>query len=148
VALVWKLTRLPGRRALGAWAMWSAGWLVVLGLWLAAAFPLQAVGFHHLVFIGGYGLLTLAIATRVVVGHGRYPATDEGRVLSAWVVVGVALALALRVTSDWLPPPMQSHALATSAALWIIAWLAWSLGAMRRIAILSGSRAPASPASG
>jgi len=83
-----------------------------------------------------------------VVGHGRYPATDEGRVLSAWVVVGVALALALRVASDWLAPPMHSPALAKSAALWIAAWLAWSLGAVRRIAIVPGPPAPASRASG
>ena len=147
VALVWKLTRLPGRRALGAWAMWASGWLVVLGLWLAAAFPLQAVTFHHLVFIGGYGLLTLAIGTRVVVGHGRYPVTDEGRVLSPLVVTAVALALALRVASDWLPPRAQPHALGTSAALWIIAWLAWSAGALPRIAVVLRGPAPTPPPS-
>jgi len=138
VALVWKLTRLPGRRALGAWAMWASGWLVVLGLWLAAVFPLEAVAFHHLVFIGCYGLLTLAIGTRVVVGHGRYPVTDEGKVLSALVVSAVALALALRLASDWLPSRAQPHALAASATLWIVAWLAWSIGAMPRIVAVRG----------
>ena len=147
VTLIWKLTRRPGRHVIGAWAMWSAGWLVVLGLWLAAAFPLQAVAFHHLVFIGGYGLLTLAIGTRVVVGHGRYPVADEGHVLSTFVVTAVALALAFRVTSDWLPPRVQPHALATGAALWIIAWLAWSVGAMRRIAVVLGGPPPTSPPS-
>ena len=95
-----------------------------------------------MVFIGGYGLLTLAIGTRVVVGHGRYPVTDEGRVLSPLVVTAVALALALRVAVDWLPPEAQPHALATSATLWIIAWLGWGIGAIPRIAVVSGGAAP------
>ncbi len=143
VALVWKLVQRPGRQALGAWTMWSAGWLVVIGLWLATAFPLQAVTYHHLVFIGGYGLLTLAIGTRVVVGHGRHPVTDEGRVLSPLVVTGVALALVLRVTSDWLPPRAQPTALAASAALWIGSWLTWGFRAMRRIVSVRINPAPA-----
>ena len=147
VTAVWKLVRLPGRRALGAWAMWASGWLVVLGLWLAAASLAHAVAFHHLVFVGGYGLLTLAIGTRVVVGHGRYPVTDESRVLTALVVTAVALALAVRVAADWLPARAQPHALATSATLWIIAWLAWGLGALPRIAVVRGAPAASPPPS-
>lgn len=146
VTLVWKLTRLPGRRAHGAWAMWGSGWLVVLGLSLAAAFPPQAVGFRHLVFIGGYGLLTLAIGTRVIVGHGRHPVSDEGRVLSGLVVTAVAGALAARVAADWLPPAAQPHAFATSAGLWIIAWLAWGFGVLPRIAGAARAAVPGPPA--
>lgn len=127
--------------------MWASGWLVVLGLWLAAASLAHAVAFHHLVFVGGYGLLTLAIGTRVVVGHGRYPVTDESRVLTALVVTAVALALAVRVAADWLPARAQPHALATSATLWIIAWLAWGFGALPRIAVVRGAPAASPPPS-
>src|SRR5882672_2664647 len=52
-------------------------------------------------------------------GHGRYPVTDEGHVLSTPVVAAVALALTLRIMSDWSSPRAQAHALAASAALWI-----------------------------
>ena len=143
VTLVWKLARLPGRRALGAWTMWTSGWLVLVGLLLAAALPLQAVGFHHLVFIGGYGLLTLAIGTRVVLGHGRFPLSTEGVVLSPLVVIAIALALALRVAADGLPPRAQPHAFAASAAMWMLAWLSWSFAAGPRIARVMG--VPAAP---
>lgn len=128
--------------------MWGAGWLVVLGLWLAALFPAHAVTFHHLVFIGGYGLLTLAIGTRVVVGHGRHPVTDEGRVLSALVVAGVVVALALRVAHDWLPPAAQAGVLAASAASWIVAWLAWAVPAGVRIAVVRHGPGPDPPSRG
>ena len=133
VALVWKLVRPPGRRAIGAWAMWAAGWLVVLGLLLAAVFPFHAVALEHLVFIGGYGLLTLAIGTRVVVGHGRHPVTDEGKVLTIGVVAMLAIALALRLAAEWLSPAGQLHTLATASAFWILAWVLWAVGALPRI---------------
>ena len=133
VALVWKLVRPPGRRALGAWAMWAAGWLTVLGLVLAAALPLHAIALEHLVFIGGYGLLTLAIGTRVVVGHGRHPVTDESRVLTIGVVAMLAIALALRLAAEWISSTGQLHVLATASAFWILAWLLWALGAIPRI---------------
>jgi uncharacterized protein involved in response to NO len=129
--LGWKLGRLPGRRALGAWGMWAAGWMVLLGLALAVAFPLHAVAFQHLIFIGGYGLLTLAIGTRVVTGHGRFPIADEGRILSPVVVALVGLALVLRVGAEFAPDARPW--LGVSAALWILAWLAWALGALPRI---------------
>ena len=138
--LGWKLTRLPGRRALGAWAMWAAGWMMLIGLGLAAAWPLHAVAFHHFVFIGGYGLLTLAIGTRVVTGHGRFPVTDESRILSPAVVVLVALALVLRVAAEFAP--RANHLLGGSAALWIAAWLVWAAGALPRIVRRASGVAP------
>jgi uncharacterized protein involved in response to NO len=118
-------------RALGAWAMWASGWLVLGGLVLAALVPSRAIAFHHLVFIGGFGLLTMSIGTRVVTGHGRYPVHDESRILHPVVVALVGLALVLRVAGDFAPGPARW--LGGSAALWILAWLGWAIGALPRI---------------
>lgn len=142
--LGWKLGRRPGRAAIAAWVMWASGWMVLAGLALAAAFPLRAVAFHHLSFIGGYGLLTLAIGTRVVTGHGRFPVTDESRLLNVWVVTLVALALVLRIAAEFAPP--APHLLAGSAALWIAAWLVWSLRAVPRITSPARPTLPGAPA--
>ena len=111
--------------------------MMILGLGLAAALPLRAIAFHHLVFIGGYGLLTLAIAARVITGHGRHPVDDESKMLSPIVVIAMALAVALRVGAEFAP--RAPHWLGGSSALWIVAWLMWSAGALPRIMRLAAT---------
>jgi uncharacterized protein involved in response to NO len=130
---VWKLWRAPGRRDRFGWALWCSGWLTGLGVLLAALVPAHATALLHVTFLGGYGLLTLGIGSRVTVAHGRHPMTDEPRVYSAWVVSGVALALALRVAAEWSGAG-GPHALAASATAWLVAWGAWLARAIPRIA--------------
>ncbi len=129
--LGWKLWRRPGRPTLAAWTLWISGWLMLAGLALAAVLPGRAVAFHHVVFIGGYGLLTLAIGARVVTGHGRHPVAEEARMVTPAVVALVAAAIVLRVAAEFAP--RAPHWLAGSAALWILAWLRWAAGALPRI---------------
>jgi hypothetical protein len=130
--LVWKLFRLPGRRDALSWSIWSAGWFVVLGVWIAAVLPARAILGYHIVFLGGFGLLILGIATRVVVTHGAHPVEQERIVLRRGVVILVALALLARVGAEFAPASMNLH-FALSALLWISAWVWWGTGAIRRI---------------
>lgn len=127
--LVWKLFRKPGRRDLLSWTIWSAGWLLVAGLWIAVLLPARAILGFHVVFLGGFGLLTLGIATRVVVTHGGYPPLHERRVLRPGVVAAVTLALLARIASDLLP--VQAIRLyGVSGAFWIAGWILWARGAL------------------
>jgi len=137
--LAWKLWRRPGRNVRLSWALWASGWCVALGLVAAAAFPGAEIAAWHVVFVGGYGLLTLAIATRVVVSHGGHALAEEGRVLGAGVLGGVALALVLRVSSPGLAPADLARD-AVAALAWAAAWAAWLVGAWPRV------RRPARPA--
>jgi len=132
VALVWKTFRVPARRDAAAFALWSSGWFVVAGLWLAALFPAAMLAGLHLVFIGGFGLITLGIGTRVVVAHGGYPVTDERRVLSPLVVTLVLGALALRLAAQWVPA-RSTALLGWSGTAWVGAWLAWLRGSGPRL---------------
>ena len=130
--LAWKLWRPPGRSAALSWALWTAGWCVALGLLAAAALPAYEVTAWHVVFVGGYGLLTLAIATRVVVSHGGHEMREEGSVLGAIVLVAVAVALVLRLSSDGASPAaLLRDALAAGA--WTIAWGWWLARAWPRV---------------
>ena len=130
--LAWKLWRPPGRNVRLSWVLWAAGWCLALGLVAAAALPAYAVTAWHLVFVGGYGLLTLAIATRVVVSHGGHEMPEEGRVLGAGVLVAAAIALVLRLSSDGgSPAALRLDALA--AAAWAVAWGWWFAGAWPRV---------------
>jgi hypothetical protein len=141
---VWKLWRIPRRRDAPAFALWTSGWLVLAGLWSAALVPAFTLGALHLVFIGGFGLLTLGISTRVTVAHGRYPLSDEPRVLSPLILSVLALTLLVRLAAEWWP----AHTvllLGVSGALWILCWLLWAWNALPRllgVARRAGSTTP------
>jgi hypothetical protein len=130
--LVWKLWRLPGRRELPAFVLWGSGWLLLAGLWLAVLLPRNRVGVLHLVFIGGFGLLTLGIGTRVIVAHGKHPLEVERATLAPAVIGAVALALAARVSSEFWPGAAGTL-IGVSGALWVVAWLGWGMRALPRI---------------
>ena len=131
--LVWKLFRLPGRRALSSFAMWGAGWLVIAGLWWVAADPARPMAGLHVVFLGGFGLLTFAIATRVVVAHGGHGIAAEPVVLGPGVVTLLALGLIARLWADF-QPAVATMLLGASGALWAAGWALWGWRALPRIA--------------
>jgi uncharacterized protein involved in response to NO len=122
--LVWKLFRLPGRRDLLSFTLWGAGWFLGIGLWFSALVPAHAIAGFHIMFLGGFGLLILGIATRVVVTHGKYPLQYERSILRVRVVALVLLALALRLAGDF-SQERAMHFYAGSGTLWILAWLDW-----------------------
>jgi hypothetical protein len=132
IVWVWKLVRPPARRDAPAWAMWSSGWLVLVGLWLAALLPRFTLRALHVVFIGGFSLLTFGIGTRVVVAHGQYPLSDERKVLPWSVTAVLAVALLARLAAEWMPARAPFF-LSASGLLWIAAWLTWALRGLPRI---------------
>jgi uncharacterized protein involved in response to NO len=143
--LGWKITRMPGRRDVPAFVLWCSGWLVLAGLWLAALAPGISTGALHLVFIGGFGLLTLGIGTRVIVAHGGHPIAFERATLGPAVVIAVAIALAARLAAEFFPARPLVW-LGVSGAAWILAWLIWGARALPRLARLAPRPADVGPA--
>ena len=45
------------------WCVWTAHWLVVFAVWLVAIAPRYRVDFLHVLFIGGFTLLIVAVGT-------------------------------------------------------------------------------------
>jgi uncharacterized protein involved in response to NO len=141
--LVWKLFRGPGRRDLLSYSIWGSGWFILAGLWLGALLPARAVLGFHLIYVGGFGMLIMGIATRVVVTHGGYPPAHERRVLRPAAIAALVLSVAARAAGDLAP----AHAVAfygAGGALWIAAWAIWSAGAFP--CILKEVGAPIIPA--
>ncbi|HWL54562.1 MAG TPA: NnrS family protein [Chthoniobacteraceae bacterium] len=52
--------------------LYAAVGLILLGLLFPLGWPFQRVGGLHVIFIGGFALMTLTVATRVVLSHGGF----------------------------------------------------------------------------
>ncbi len=130
---VWKVWRTPMRRDLYGWALWATGSMTGLGLLIAAIARAHEIAALHVTFVGGFGLLTLGIATRVTISHGRHPQRDESRLYGAPVVACVAAALALRLAAAAMPPDWLPGAYAAAAAAWIAAVATWLAAAFPRL---------------
>ena len=91
--------------------VWAAAWLVPLGFCMGALAPRLRGAALHVVFVGGFAQLTLAVSTHVVLSHGGRP---EQLHESPWAMRAMAALLAaafagrilagidLRRVSPWL----------------------------------------------
>lgn len=110
----------PGNAA--RWALLS-----MLAAWAAAVIWRDArIGSLHLFYASGIALITLAVATRVILGHaGRHDLLGRKIVWLRWVVGLLLLASTTRLSADLIPKVQISHYIyaawswAFAAALWL-----------------------------
>jgi len=126
---VWKLPMPSTRNDSFSAALRLAGACVLVGLWLTALQPSYALAGYHVTFIGGFGLLTIGIATRVVVSHGRHRASFESTLLRGWQVGALLLAAALRAAAEFIPSE-RVMLLGASGGMWTLVWIVWVCGAI------------------
>lgn len=67
-----------------------AVWCVPLGFWLAAAFPASRKAALHVGFIGGFGLLALAVSAHVAGAH-------SGRLARPGYLIAMAVLIAFAI---------------------------------------------------
>jgi uncharacterized protein involved in response to NO len=126
--------RLPAVRTTLAWCVWSAHWLLLAGLWLVALAPAAyRVDLLHVMFMGAFTLLILAVGMRVVLSHGGHGLGHERRswALRVGIVTGLA-ALAARLAATFAPESYFAH-LGIAAMLWIGGMAFWGLHLLRFI---------------
>ena len=123
VEVSWKT---PQAGSLTTGLFWALG-LGLLGIALPAFFYPQHVSIEHLLYIGGFGLLILIVASRVLFGHSGD--LDGFFMKSKWVrflVFLAILAATTRATPAWVPSTTVSHHIyaawtwSTLALLWLI----------------------------
>jgi hypothetical protein len=108
---------------------WAVGGLFA-GCVGSALWPAARMGTMHLFFAAGIALVTMAVGTRVVLGHaGRHDLLVGKIVWLRWAAGLLVLAAATRVTSDFIPAVRISHHI-------YAAW-SWALGGVIWLAALS-----------
>jgi uncharacterized protein involved in response to NO len=117
--------RTPATRTTLGWCVWTANWLVLTGVWLSALAPRYRVDFLHVLLIGGFTLLVLAVGTRVVLSHGGYSLARER---ASWPLrIGLAtglLAMASRIGAPFAAFSYFEH-LAFAGICWIAGMSVW-----------------------
>ena len=123
----------PAMHTTLAWCVWTAHWLVILSLWLAAIFPRYRIDLLHILFIGGFTLLILAVGTRVTLSHGGHSLALEG---ASWPLrIGITtglIAMLARVGAAFSSLTYFEH-LAWASLLWMAGILFWGFHLFRLI---------------
>jgi len=123
-AEIWRRPTTPG---LNRRVLWTAAWMLPVGYFLAAAYPVAFKAGLHVSFIGGFALMTLAVSTQVTLGHGGY---SELMIGWPWQVATIATligtAVIPRALMD-LDPPRFYVWMALASALFLSGLLTWAI---------------------
>lgn len=107
--------------------------LLLLGLLFPLGWPFQRVAGLHVIFIGGFSLITLTVATRVVLGHGGFSHLFARPLpfLSATALFFLS-STALRSGGDFALP-WRGGALTLAGLLWIAGSVIWGVSVLPKI---------------
>lgn len=115
---------LPAGTLANAMRIWCLP-LTFLGVFTPALAYSRHVTLEHLLFIGGFGLLCLIVASRVLFGHsGSLPEFARKSRTARTIVTLVVIAAFTRASAEFWPKIIVSHHL-YAAGLWAIATLIW-----------------------
>ena len=122
-----------------------AAQLALLALAAGLIFPLfwpgQRIAGLHVVFLGGFSLITFTVATRVVLGHSGNEALFETRLPALQVAALLLLGgSALRAYGDFSPE--RPHWLSAASYLWMLAAGVWGFSVLPKVRIADPSGDP------
>jgi len=125
--------RFPLIRTTLAWCVWMAHWFIISAAWLVAIAPRYRIDLLHILFVGGFTLLILAVGTRVTLSHGGHTLAAERR---SWPLrIGLTTGLVAMLTRVGAPfsGPLYFAHLAWAGILWISGILFWGIYLIRLI---------------
>jgi len=129
------LHRSAARRVTLTRALQLALVLLLLGLLFPVLWPWQRVAGLHLVFIGGFTLVSFTVATRVVLGHtGLGHLVAEPLVFLRTTIVLLLTAAAFRIIGDFFVTT-RGTLLDVASYAWIAGAFIWSWRVLRRVRI-------------
>jgi uncharacterized protein involved in response to NO len=115
------------RRGYQSWGIWNACWSIIIGSIGVSFFPADRIHLLHLVFVSGLSLLTIMIATRVTLSHGKYNMAPEMNSRYLQISIGLIILAGLtRSSAGFLPRLYESH-LTYAALVWIIGLIIWGI---------------------
>lgn len=121
----WKIFSFVKPSSRLAYGMWGAAYMVIAGIILRTLIPEYGVQWFHLTYIGGFGMMTFTVASRVIISHGGHSMDFEKKSKAPLVVVVLlSLAAITRVAAPYFDYLLL---LKWASAFWILGTLVWSL---------------------
>jgi uncharacterized protein involved in response to NO len=123
----WRIHKLLQTKKWQARMTKLAGWFLLVAIWLQLIFFEYAIHVRHLIYIGCYCLLTVMVASRVVVAHSELSLEIESRKWP-YLVIGILISLAAltRASAILMPQTYLNH-LGYAAIVLLLASLLWPL---------------------
>lgn len=119
------LPKPPLVSAFFAWILWISMWMVFTGSWAVVFLMSQRTAILHVIFIGGYALMTFAIGTMVTLSHGGETPRLQKPLWILWIVmIGMFFAVIFRIVSSYFPARFFDL-LGIAASFWLAAGLSW-----------------------
>ena len=126
--------RFPIARTTLSWCVWTANLLLIIGLWLVAFLPMYRVDLMHVMFIGGFTLLILAVGMRVTLSHGGHGLVTEKKNWPLRIaLISGTIAMLARAGAPFAPASYSQH-LVWAALLWMLGLAIWGWRLVRLIA--------------
>jgi uncharacterized protein involved in response to NO len=107
---------------------------LIAGLLFPLFWPAQRIAGLHIVFLGGFSLITFTVATRVVLGHSGHEELFEARLPSLQITTVLLLSGAvLRAVGDF--SPARPHWLSHASYLWMLAAGVWGFSILPKVRV-------------
>lgn len=133
LAVFARFARLPARTETYRVFFSISTWMVALGLWAEALWPVYRVAALHITFIGGFSLMIFSFGSLVVFSHSARAALIAGPMKPLrWIGGAVLLALVLRVSAD-LSANQYMALIHSASGTWVLAAIGWLIYAMRNM---------------
>jgi uncharacterized protein involved in response to NO len=128
----WSIYQLPPNPSKISWGLWLSCWGFVIGALGGALFPSEIVQWNHILFIFGFGLMTLMIGSRVILSHGGFDLSKEGE--HPWIVtiIGSLILASVARLILYFVPGLTNLMFILSSSLWLLGLIFWWIHVGRR----------------
>lgn len=131
---IWQIQRPSARPSALKYGVRIVAAMIPTSFFLIWLQPLMFVTWFHLLFIGCFGLITFAVATRVTLAHGSYSIDLEMKSPALWCLVTfLVLGIVSRVFYGFSEGLWKTSYLHLAATFWILAVGSWCWTFLPRI---------------
>lgn len=126
---VWKVFRSSNRPSALKYAVRIVASTIPITFLMCCAQPQLYITWLHILFIGCFGLITFAVATRVTLAHGSYSTDLEKKSKALWMVVSfLTLGIISRILYGFSVNLWRKSYLHLAATFWVLAVICWGVG--------------------